>query len=69
MLASAGGRPLQGLRPARHPIRRGAFLAKVREVSVLGNYPTRGRRLWLFLAAVAVIGLIGVVMMLFTASK
>ena len=47
----------------------GAFLAKVREVSVLGDYPTRGRRLWLFLAAVAVIGLFGLVMMLFSASK
>ncbi len=36
---------------------------------MLWDYPRRGWRLWLFLAAVAVIGLIGVVMMLFFATK
>ena len=35
------------------------------EVSMLGDYPIRGRRLWLFLAAVAVIGLMGVLLMIY----
>jgi uncharacterized membrane protein YqiK len=41
----------------------------MREVPMIGDYPTRGPRLWLFIAAVVVIGLVGAVMMLFFASK
>jgi hypothetical protein len=30
---------------------------------MIGEYPTRGPRLWLFLAAVTVLGLLGVLML------
>ena len=36
---------------------------------MLGDYPTGGPRLWLFIAAVIAIGLLGVVLMLFFATK
>ncbi len=36
---------------------------------MIGDYPTRGRRLWLFLSGVTAVGLAGVVLMLFFASE
>jgi hypothetical protein len=36
---------------------------------MIGDYPTRGPRLWLFIAAVAALGLVGVTLMLFFATK
>jgi hypothetical protein len=41
----------------------------MREAQMIGDYPTRGSRLWLFIAAVVAIGLFGAVLMLFFASK
>ena len=40
-----------------------------RETSMLGNYPSRGPRLWLFLAVVVAVGLIGVALMLNSVMK
>jgi hypothetical protein len=36
---------------------------------MIGDYPTRGRRLWLFIAGVTVVGLVGIMLMLFFASE
>jgi hypothetical protein len=41
----------------------------VREASIFGDYPSRGPRFWLFVAVVVAVGLIGVVLMLLTATK
>jgi hypothetical protein len=65
----AGG--LCVLRPPSRfqPRRCGATLAVMREAQMIGDDPTRGSRLWLFIAAVVAIGLFGAVLMLFFASK
>jgi Tfp pilus assembly protein PilX len=36
---------------------------------MFGDYPKRGRRLWLFLAVVVVLGLIGTALMLHSVSQ
>jgi hypothetical protein len=43
--------------------------AAVREASMFGDYPKRGRRLWLFLALVVALGLIGTALMLHSVNQ
>jgi hypothetical protein len=62
--------PLFLLTTSRLPPRHcGASLVVTWEVPMLGDYPTRGPRLWLFIAAVVATGLVGVMLMLFFATK
>ena len=43
--------------------------AAVREASMFGDYPRNGPRLWLFIAVVVALGLIGMALMLHSVTK